>query len=312
MTHLYYDELFLKHLPTVPHPERPERLRATWAWLEQVGLDKHRVNAPVSPLTRGQLLAIHSESQVERAEQTCRSGGGFLDGDTPVTKRSLDAALLAAGCTVAAVDAVMAGKAANAFCLVRPPGHHATPSRSMGFCVFNNVALAAQHALTVHELSRILIVDWDVHHGNGTQEVFYEDPRVLFFSAHRYPFYPGTGAADETGSGAGLGYTLNLPIAYGTPPVEYRRRFAAHLERAAEKIKPQIVLLCAGFDPHRQDPIGGLDLDFEDFAALNTMLIQVANTYAEGRLVGVLEGGYDVDVLSRCIQEHLQALLAAG
>jgi acetoin utilization deacetylase AcuC-like enzyme len=198
----------------------------------------------------------------------------------------------------------------TALCLVRPPGHHATPTVSMGFCLFNNIALAAHHARTAHNLTRLLIVDWDVHHGNGTQDIFYEDPQVMFFSIHRYGqgFYPGTGAESETGRGRGLGYTRNAPIRYGTSRKDYHARFTSALEKAAEKIKPELVLVSAGFDAHRLDPIGSLGLEADDFAVLTRQVLAVARTHAAGRLVSCLEGGYHLDALAESVQRHLEEL----
>jgi acetoin utilization deacetylase AcuC-like enzyme len=240
-------------------------------------------------------------------------GGGRLDPDTVVSAESFEVGLAAAGACVSAVDAVLRGDDKNALCLVRPPGHHATPTRSMGFCLFNNIALAAHHALTAHSLDRVLIVDWDVHHGNGTQDIFYADPRVLFFSIHRFGmgFYPGTGDADETGESAGLGYTLNAPLRYGTPRNDYRAAFRSALDKAADKIKPQLVLISAGFDAHARDPIGSLGLEVEDFVWLTQQVLDVAKSHCGGRLVSCLEGGYNLDVLAESVQAHLEELLAA-
>lgn len=312
MTLLFTDDLFLEHRTHPGHPERPARLEAIRKRLERDGLFERCERGKATPLDREALTRVHSEEQIRRIEELCERGGGRLDPDTPVSPRSLDAARLAAGCGVAAVDAVLAGRAPNALCLVRPPGHHATPTRSMGFCLVNHLALAAHHALTQHQLSRVLVVDWDVHHGNGTQDIFYEDPRVLFFSAHRYPFYPGTGAANDTGAGRGLGYTLNMPVAYGTRPTEYRKRFESHLASALAKIEPELVLVSAGFDAHRLDPIGSLDLEIEDFHELGRMVLDAARSSAKGKLVSFLEGGYDVDVLAECVAQLLEQLIAAG
>jgi acetoin utilization deacetylase AcuC-like enzyme len=205
----------------------------------------------------------------------------------------------------------MLGRGRNALCLVRPPGHHATPTHSMGFCLFNNIALAAQRARQAHDLKRILIVDWDVHHGNGTQDIFYADPEVQFFSVHRYGrgFYPGSGAADETGTGAGLGRTLNLPLRFGVSRKEYLAAFAAGLETAADAIKPELILLSAGFDAHAADPIGSLGLEVEDFADMTRMILQTARTHSGGRLVSCLEGGYDLEALALSVEAHLYELL---
>lgn len=311
MTNLYYDTLFLEHRMPAGHPERPDRVGQTWEALEQAGLVAQCQRGTGKPAAREHLAEIHSENMLKSAETLCAQGGGYLDGDTPVAPRSLEAARLAAGYATAAVDDVLAGKCHNAFCLVRPPGHHATPLRSMGFCLVNNIALAAKHALTRHQLSRILIIDWDVHHGNGTQDVFYEDPQVMFFSAHRFPFYPGSGRSDENGAGRGFGYTINMPVPYGTPASVYRQWFQKNLDYAAAKIKPELVLLSAGFDAHRLDPIGCLDLENEDFLELGKMVLQVADTFADGRLVSLLEGGYNIDALRECVVDHVRQLLNA-
>ncbi len=251
---------------------------------------------------------------MRRAKQAATRGGGSLDADTVVSPASFEVALAAAGACVAAIDAVLAGAHRNALCLVRPPGHHATPTRSMGFCLFNNIALAARHALTAHGVNRVLIVDWDVHHGNGTQDVFYADPAVTFFSIHRYGggFYPGTGAADETGTGPGLGHTLNAPIRYGTSRPDYRAAFGWALEKAAAASKPELVLLSAGFDAHARDPIGSLGLEVEDFVWLTRQVLDVAAAHAGGRLVSCLEGGYHLEALAESVQAHLEGLLAEG
>ncbi len=233
MTILYTDPLFLKH-DTGDHPEKADRLRAVTTRLLKAGLDKMCQAGEYKPLTEEAVRAVHDAKQVQAAKQIAEHGGGRIDADTVVSKDSFSVALAAAGACIAAVDAVVKGTDRNALCLVRPPGHHATPTRSMGFCLFNNVALAARHARKAHGLTKVLIVDFDVHHGNGTQDVFYEDPGVTFLSIHRYGmgFYPGTGAADETGRGKGLGHTLNVPVRFGTcartimlrSPRHWRRR----------------------------------------------------------------------------------------
>jgi acetoin utilization deacetylase AcuC-like enzyme len=241
-------------------------------------------------------------------------GGGFLDVDTVVSPRSFDVALAAAGAGAAAVDAVIGGQDRTALCLVRPPGHHATPTTSMGFCLFNSIALAAKRARNKHQLNRVLIVDFDVHHGNGTQDIFYEDPSVFFFSIHRYGFgfYPGTGSAEETGRGPGRGTTLNVPITNGTPPSEYHAAFNRAFERAAEASKPELILVSAGFDAHRLDPIGGLGLDVEDFVRLTERILDVAKEHAAGRVVSLLEGGYHWDATAESVAAHLTTLLEKG
>jgi len=310
MTILYSDALFLEH-DTGVHPESADRLRAISARLAQSGLIERCTAGVSQPLTEEAVAGVHSRQEIAEIKQLAAEGGGCTDPDTVVSPASYRVALAAAGACVAAVDAVLGGADRTALCLVRPPGHHATPTRSMGFCLFNNIALAARHAQAKHGITRVLIVDWDVHHGNGTQDIFYEDPEVLFYSIHRFGngFYPGTGAAGETGRGNGLGYTLNVPVRYGTARKSYHAQFLAALEQAAERIKPELVLVSAGFDAHARDPIGSLGLETEDFAALTRAVLAVAGAHAGGRLVSCLEGGYHLQALTDSVQAHLEELL---
>jgi acetoin utilization deacetylase AcuC-like enzyme len=312
MTLLYSDPLFLKH-DTGRHPETAERLRSITARLDKSGLAKKCQAGAYKPLTEETITRIHSPKQLQGVKQLAEHGGGRIDPDTVVSPDSFQVALSAAGACVAAVDAVVKGTDHTALCLVRPPGHHATPTRSMGFCLFNNIALAARHAKAAHGLSRLLIVDWDVHHGNGTQDIFYEDPEVLFYSIHRYGngFYPGTGAANETGRGKGLGFTLNVPIRYGTARKDYHASFLKALEKAGDKIKPELVLVSAGFDAHVKDPIGSLGLEVEDFVTLTQEVLEVAKVHAKGQVVSCLEGGYHLEALAESVQAHLEQLLGA-
>jgi acetoin utilization deacetylase AcuC-like enzyme len=310
MTLLYTDPLFLKH-ETGRHVEIPDRLRSVTNRLEKAGLPKKCTAGTYRPLTEETVAQVHSARLVQQVKQVAAHGGGLLDPDTVVCPDSFAVALAAAGACSAAVDAVLTGPECTALCLVRPPGHHATPTRSMGFCLFNNIALAARHAQRAHGLTRLLIVDWDVHHGNGTQDVFYEDPQVMFFSIHRFGmgFYPGTGAADETGRGKGEGFTLNVPVRYGTSRKEYLDRFTRGLEAAAAKIKPELVLVSAGFDAHVRDPLGGMPLESEDFATFSRQVREVARAHAGGRVVSCLEGGYNLEALAESVQAHLEELL---
>jgi acetoin utilization deacetylase AcuC-like enzyme len=310
MTVLYSDPIFLQHNTGPGHPERPARLRAVTERLETSGLFFRCTPGVYEPLRADEVAAIHGAAFVKQVERIAAKGGGYMDGDTPVSRDSYGVALASAGACCSAVDEVLAGADRTALCLVRPPGHHATPTRSMGFCLFNNIALAARRARVKHGLNRVLIVDWDVHHGNGTQDVFYADPAVTFLSIHRYGhgFYPGTGAADETGTGAGLGHTVNVPLPFGVSRKAYRDAFAAAVEKAADACKPELVLVSAGFDAHAADLIGSLGLEVEDFADLTTVVLEAARTHAGGRLVSCLEGGYNLEALAQSVQAHLERL----
>jgi acetoin utilization deacetylase AcuC-like enzyme len=225
---------------------------------------------------------------------------------------SSDVARKAAGTAIDAVEQVVAGQYRRALCLIRPPGHHALAAAPMGFCLFNNVAVAARHAVEHLGLARVLIVDWDVHHGNGTQGVFYADGRVHFFSAHRAPFYPGTGAVEETGTGRGLGAIFNLPLRFGIARREFIERFRTALERAAARAKPELILISAGFDAHRADPIGSLGLEAEDFTTLTGLVAGCANEFCGGKIVSLLEGGYHLHALGESVQAHAEELLATS
>jgi acetoin utilization deacetylase AcuC-like enzyme len=309
MTLLYTDAVFLEHQTPAGHPECVERLRAIHARLEQAGLLAACTSGSFAPLPEHALPHVHSPQMIAAAKRMCGDGGGYLDADTPVVPASFAVSLSAAGACVAAVEDVLAGKDKTALCLVRPPGHHATPSHSMGFCLFNNIALAADHARRTHGLSRILIVDWDVHHGNGTQDIFFADDAIFFLSTHRFPFYPGTGRGDETGTGRGLGYTLNVPLRFGVSRKDFVDAFTRGLHAAADKMKPELVLISAGFDAHAEDPIGSLGLECEDFSTLTERVREVANTHAGGRVVSCLEGGYHLERLAESVEAHLGKLV---
>ena len=308
MSLLYLHPRFLDH-ETGHHPERAERIRELPERLEQAGLAGQCVRPDFQPAAPHRVARVHSPGYINEIWAFAKSGGGYLEADTVVSPASYEVALWAAGSVCDAVERVVRGEARTALCLPRPPGHHALINRAMGFCIFNNVAIGARLAIDELKLYRVLIVDWDVHHGNGTQAAFWEDPQVGFLSIHRWPFYPGTGAVDETGSGKGLGTTLNLPVLFGTPRREYIARFTAAVEKFAQQIKPQLVLISAGFDTHRLDPIGSLELETEDFTALTRAVLDVADTYAEGRVVSVLEGGYDPDALAESVEAHLAEML---
>jgi acetoin utilization deacetylase AcuC-like enzyme len=308
MTLLYRDARFLAH-ETGSHPERALRLRAVESHLERHWLAAQCRQPTFEPCDRRGLALVHAPAYIEEIWAFARAGGGYLDADTVCSTATFDVAALAAGAVVDAVGRVLQGEDPTALCLVRPPGHHALAAQAMGFCIFNNVALGAMAAVEQFGLDRVLIVDFDVHHGNGTQAIFWRNPRVGFLSIHRYPFYPGTGSADERGEGDGWGTTANLPFEFGTPRGEILETFAARLQSFADHIRPQLVLVSAGFDAHRSDPLGNLGLEAEDFAAMTDRILEVAAAHAGGRVVSVLEGGYNPPALAECVGEHLMRLI---
>ena len=306
-TALLYDPLFLEH-DTGQHPESPERLVAIVEAIAAGGLAARLQTLTFAPATADDLFAVHTPNYVRQVERMAAGGGGYLDPDTPVSQRSYAVAVLAAGAAIAAVDAVCDGQAQSAFAAVRPPGHHATPGRGMGFCVFNNVAIAARHALR-RGLRRVLVVDWDVHHGNGTQDAFWADDAVLFVSTHEHPFYPDTGDLYEIGTGAGRGYTVNVPLPAGVGDAGYGAVFADVLEPVARRFRPQLIAVSAGYDTHWLDPIGMMRVSVAGFAALAGRLKALAGELCAGRLLFVLEGGYSLRALGPAVVATLQVLL---
>ncbi len=311
-TGLMYHEQFLAHDTGTGHPERPDRLRALLRRLEEGGLRQQMTPLPFAPASDAQLLAVHRPEHLAFVREACAAGRTLLDeGDTHVGATSAAIAALAAGGVVAAVDAVVAGTIDNAFCAVRPPGHHAESNRVMGFCLFNSIAVAARHAQIGHGLRRIAIVDWDVHHGNGTQEIFFRDDSVLFVSLHQFPLWPGTGARDEAGEGAGKGYTINIPILPGSGEPEYTAAFLREVLPALERFGPELILISCGFDAHQADPLASIDLTASSFARLTAMLCAAADRLCAGRIVSVLEGGYDLDALAASAEAHCRVLLGA-
>jgi acetoin utilization deacetylase AcuC-like enzyme len=308
MVHLFTDPRMIDHAPPPGHPERPERLRAILQYLDDIGQTASCPAGTVRAATDEELLRVHAPELLELVAATAGRAISQVEVDTWTSTGSALAARLAAGAAVEAVRFVLGEPGRRALCLVRPPGHHARPAQPMGFCLFNHIAVAAAEARDRFELNRVLIVDFDVHHGNGTQEIFYADPRVAFFSIHRYPFYPGTGAQEETGTGPGLGFTMNLPIRFGTPRAAYHETFRRGLEMFAARVRPELVLISAGFDAHADDPIGGLGLENQDFRRLTREIVAVAETHARGRIVSVLEGGYELGTLPVCVALHLEAL----
>jgi acetoin utilization deacetylase AcuC-like enzyme len=308
MTLLYSEPCFLAH-ETGSHPERAERIRLIEPQLERAGLLERCRRVASPPVDRRRLARVHSPSYIDEIWAFAKSGGGYVELDTVVSPSSYEVALHAAGAVCDAAERIVRGEDIHALCLVRPPGHHAMTNHAMGFCLFNNVAVAARTAIDELGLDRVLIVDWDIHHGNGTQFTFWEDPRVGFLSIHRWPFYPGTGREDETGGGPGLGATLNLPIEHGISRKEYRSLLADSLEKFAARIKPQLIFLSAGFDTHRGDPVGDLGLETEDYASLTGLVLDAAEAHAEGRVISVLEGGYDPRLMAESVEVHLRTML---
>lgn len=308
MTLLYYDPHFRRH-ETAGHPECPARIEQVIARLERGGQADRCRRPEWRPATDERLLRCHDAEYLDAVRALASRGGGRAEVDTVVSPASMDVAALGAGAVCDAVERVVRGEERRAFCAIRPPGHHALREGAMGFCLLGNVAIAARVALQELGLERVLIVDWDVHHGNGTQAEFYDDPRVGFFSAHRWPFYPGTGEASETGAGDGLGFTKNLPITMGTSRDRCTSQIARELTDFADKLRPQLVLLSAGFDAHATDPVGSLGWETEDFVSLTQTAIDLAAAHSEGRLVSVLEGGYNPPVLGECVAAHLNEFL---
>jgi acetoin utilization deacetylase AcuC-like enzyme len=311
-TGLVYHPDCLRHDTGPWHPEGPERLRAVLSHLDRTGLRGALTPIPARDAEPGWLTAVHRPEHVAQVEAACRMARGrhvFLDHETPVSEGSWDAIRKAAGGALAAVDKVMAGEVRNAFCLIRPPGHHAEPDRVMGFCLINNVAVAARYVQRRHGLARVAILDFDVHHGNGTQAAFWSDPSVLYGSIHQYPFYPGTGAASERGGGAGEGFTLNCPLAAGGGDKAFEDALENVLLPAAEAFGPDFVLVSAGFDAHPADPLGSMAVTEAGFKRLTRGIRRLADAKCGGRLVSVLEGGYDLDALGACVAAHLEALM---
>ncbi len=303
-----YDPIFLEH-ETGAHPENPDRMRATLALLGECGLLARLARIDARDATPDDLALVHDPRYVAAVHQAARDGGGWADPDTLITPRSYDVAARVVGGTMAAVDAVLAGDVASAFCLVRPPGHHATAVQAMGFCLFNHVAVAAQHARRRHNMERVAIVDFDVHHGNGTQDAFYADPGVLYVSTHEYPFYPGTGPATETGAGEGRGATINIPMPHRSGDAEHRRAFEEVVVPALRRFRPQLVLVSAGYDAHHADDIADQQLSVDGYGALVSMIKDAAAELCDGRVVFALEGGYHLVALPWCVRRTVELLL---
>jgi len=309
VTAFIYDPIYNKHFAGRGHPESPLRLEAIMDLIEKTDFGGRLEIVRPRDAVDEEILHVHTEQYLQQVRRDISLGRNVLSmGDTNVSAASLDAAVKAAGGICLAVDKVVAGECKNAFCAVRPPGHHSGAERGSGFCVFNNVAIAARRAQETHDLSRVLIVDWDVHHGNGTQETFYADPSVLFFSTHQWPLYPGTGHPDETGRGKGIGTTINCPFRHGSGRDQIVKAFRDKLIPAADEFKPDLVLISAGFDSRIEDPLGGFTLTDDDFADLTQIMTDIAARHASGRLVSTLEGGYNPVGLAKAVCAHCGVL----
>ena len=305
-------DLFVEHDTGPAHPECPERLRAVRAHLRASGLADELDRREPGPAPMAALEAVHEAEYVRRVAGTAGVGGGLDDPDTVVSPGSFVAARHAAGAVIEACDRVMQGEWSNAFVAARPPGHHAEAGRAMGFCLFNNVAVAARHLQAAHGLERVAILDWDVHHGNGTQHSFEQDGSVYFASMHQFPHYPGTGAASERGRGAGEGTTLNVPQPEGSGDREWIGALERELLPALADFEPEFLLLSAGFDAHVADPLSGTRLTFDGYRTMSELVVELAAQTCQGRLVSSLEGGYDLDALARSVGVHLEVLSGAG
>jgi acetoin utilization deacetylase AcuC-like enzyme len=309
-TAVVHHPIYKKHDTGPGHPETPLRYEAVmealtgdeqlWSSIKEITSEK---------ASKGTVQAAHTPQHFKRVEEAYAAGFTHLDADTVVSMQSFDASLYAAGGACTAVDAVMQGEAENAFVAVRPPGHHASRENAMGFCLFNNVAVAVKRAQNQYkDIDRVAIIDWDVHHGNGTQGIFYDDPSVYFFSMHQYPWYPGTGSRGETGHGRGLGSTLNIPVRAETSADEQKRMFESAIEDMAKKFRPDLIMISAGFDGHLYDPLGQLRLEDSDFTAMTSVVKQWAAEVCNGRVVSCLEGGYNLETLGETVKNHVAEL----
>jgi acetoin utilization deacetylase AcuC-like enzyme len=305
---LIYDEIYLKH-QTGGHPENERRVRLAYEYLKSKPVFQRLTAIRPRPATDREILSVHSQQYLDRLLSLPATQPGFLDPDTLFGPGSLDAARSAAGAVTTAVEGIDSGDFDSVFCLVRPPGHHALPDRAMGFCIFNNIAIGAAYATRIRGFDRAAIIDFDVHHGNGTQDIFYDDADVLYCSLHEWPFYPGTGSRDQAGEGRGLGKTINVPLPHGSGEEAYLEALDETILPAVREHRPALIFISAGFDAHRADPIGGMALTEDSFGRLTHAIRDISLETCEGRIISALEGGYNVDALGASIHAHIEALL---
>ncbi|CUS35347.1 conserved hypothetical protein [Candidatus Nitrospira nitrosa] len=311
-TGLVYHPAYLEHDMGPGHPESPNRLRAIMQRLEESGTAAQLTRIEPRRAEDEWITQVHTPAYVASLNRHApKDGRVSLDPDTSMSSGSLHAAYLAAGGALAAVDAIMAHQVDHVFCAVRPPGHHAEAGRAMGFCLFNNVAIAARYVQKQYGLTRVLIVDWDVHHGNGTQHSFEDDPSVFFFSTHQYPHYPGTGRGTERGEGSGEGFTINVPMEAGEGDEEYHAIFLKALVPVADEFKPEFVIISAGFDAHKDDPLASMGLTEAGYTDLTHIVVGIAKRHAKGRILSSLEGGYNLTALAYSVDAHIKALVSA-
>lgn len=312
-TGLHYDGRYLLHDPGSGHPECRERLQATWDHLVRQSWSSSltRIETQIPDVTW--LYQVHTKEYIDRVRKACADNYPYLDSmDVGICKDSFDVALLAASAPLSLADNIVAGKIRNGFALIRPPGHHAERDVALGFCLFNNVAILARYLQKQHGMDKVLILDWDVHHGNGTQHMFEEDPAVLYISIHQYPFYPGTGGADETGLGRGLGATLNCPVPAGSTDRDYESIFRQKVLPKIEEFRPEFIIVSAGFDAHKDDPLAEICLSTKFFGWMTDRVMEAADRHCQGRIISLLEGGYNLTALPLCVEQHLLHLKGEG
>ncbi|MGR8949838.1 MAG: histone deacetylase family protein [Gammaproteobacteria bacterium] len=305
-----HDQRFLAHDTGPGHPERPERFSTPLRHINGLAWRDKLLDIDTKRAEPEWIRSVHDSDYIARAKAACKAGHSHLDSmDVAISPRSFEIASLAAGAGISIADRIMNGTVDNGFALVRPPGHHAEHDTALGFCLFNNIAILANYLKQAHALDKIAIVDWDVHHGNGTQHTFDSDPSVLYVSTHQFPYYPGTGAASETGVGIGKGSVVNCPMPAGASDALYERAFREKILPALEKFKPDAVLISAGFDAHHSDPLAEISLTTEFFGWMTLRLMEIADKHAEGRIISLLEGGYNLNTLGACIEAHLAMLM---